>query len=117
MQRASEKGAAAKRARANKRSCEDCFFHRHMLCALGLDKPCPTFRPYHPDGLRPPQQLQFAFRHPRVIDTEPGYGSSDFVSPVRAPDFAFASSAPEPDLEPRSLAAGAGDWSAGSVAY
>jgi hypothetical protein len=33
-----------------------------MLCALRLEESCPTFRPAHPDGLRPPQQLSFAFR-------------------------------------------------------
>ncbi len=43
-------------------SCEDCFFHRNMLCALNLDDPCTTFRPDHPDGLRPPRQLRFVFR-------------------------------------------------------
>jgi hypothetical protein len=37
-------------------TCEDCFFHRHMLCALGLDSPCPTFRPDTPQGLMPPRQ-------------------------------------------------------------
>ena len=26
---------------------------------------CPTFRPDSPDGLRPPQQLRFAFRQER----------------------------------------------------
>ena len=42
--------------RKNGRCCEDCFFHRHMLCALDLDEPCSTFRPYSPDGLLPPRQ-------------------------------------------------------------
>jgi hypothetical protein len=46
-------------------SCEDCFFKRNMLCALAGDEPCPTFRPYHPDGLRPPQQMRFVFRQER----------------------------------------------------
>jgi hypothetical protein len=46
-------------------SCEDCFFKRNMLCALSCDSPCPTFRPDHPDGLRPPQQLRFVFRQER----------------------------------------------------
>jgi hypothetical protein len=26
--------------------CEDCYFRRAQLCALRLDEPCPTFRPY-----------------------------------------------------------------------
>jgi hypothetical protein len=36
-----------------------------MLCALPEKKPCPTFRPAHPDGLKPPQQLSFVFRQER----------------------------------------------------
>jgi hypothetical protein len=40
----------------NGRRCEDCFFHRHMLCALDLDEPCSTFRPDEPVGLVPPRQ-------------------------------------------------------------
>jgi hypothetical protein len=55
-----------KRRQAPKKPrCEDCFFEQMMLCALQDKKPCPTFRPAHPDGLRPPQQLSFAFRQPR----------------------------------------------------
>ena len=46
-------------------SCEECFFRRNMLCALALDEPCATFRPDHPEGLRPPQQLRFVFRQER----------------------------------------------------
>jgi hypothetical protein len=62
-----------KRARAATRSalkprCEDCFFHQRMLCALEDKKPCPTFRPAHPDGLRPPRQLSFVFRQGRRPD-------------------------------------------------
>jgi hypothetical protein len=51
-----------RKARPKKARCQDCFFHQNMLCALGLDEPCPTFRPAHPDGLRPPRQLSFVFR-------------------------------------------------------
>jgi hypothetical protein len=39
-----------------------------MLCALEDKKPCPTFRPAHPDGLRPPRQLSFVFRQGRRRD-------------------------------------------------
>lgn len=46
-------------------SCEDCFFHRNMLCALSLDEPCSTYRPDHPEGLRPPRQMRFVFRQER----------------------------------------------------
>ena len=46
-------------------TCEECFFARNGLCALELDEPCATFRPYHPDGLRPPTQMRFVFRQER----------------------------------------------------
>ena len=46
-------------------TCEDCFFARNGLCALNLDEACPTYRPDHPDGLRPPTQLRFVFRQER----------------------------------------------------
>jgi hypothetical protein len=65
--------SAPKRAQAAVRNtrkprCEDCFFHQNMLCALEDKKPCPTFRPAHPDGLRPPRQLSFVFRQGRRPD-------------------------------------------------
>jgi hypothetical protein len=50
------------RARNAAVSCEDCFFRRHGLCALGLDSPCPTFRPDTPDGLVPPRQPALLMR-------------------------------------------------------
>ena len=53
---------------ARKPRCEDCFFHQNMLCALEDKKPCPTFRPAHPEGLRPPRQLSFVFRQGRRAD-------------------------------------------------
>jgi hypothetical protein len=59
---------SSRRTAAKKPRCEDCFFHQHMLCALEEKSPCPTFRPFHPDGLRPPQQLAFVFRHQRRTD-------------------------------------------------
>jgi hypothetical protein len=46
-------------------SCDACFFRCNMLCALTEDKPCATFRPNHPEGLRPPEQLRFTFRSER----------------------------------------------------
>ena len=57
--------AAHRSAKVRKVSCEDCFFHRNTLCALSLDEPCATFRPDHPDGLRPPRQMRFVFRQER----------------------------------------------------
>jgi hypothetical protein len=56
---------AKRAAMGRKVSCEDCFFHRNTLCALGLDEPCATFRPDRPEGLRPPRQLRFTFRQER----------------------------------------------------
>jgi hypothetical protein len=50
------------RSAARKPSCTDCYFGRNLLCALPGPEPCVTFRPDHPDGLRPPQQLHFVFR-------------------------------------------------------
>ena len=50
------RAGTAKRRRKNGRSCEDCFFHRKMLCALDLDEPCSTFRADGPEGLVPPRQ-------------------------------------------------------------
>ena len=47
------------RAAAKKVSCDECYFRCNLLCALNLDEPCATFRPDHPDGLRPPRQLRF----------------------------------------------------------
>ena len=51
-----------KSKRKNGRSCEDCFFHQNMLCALDLDEPCSTFRPDTPAGLVPPQQPSLLVR-------------------------------------------------------
>ena len=50
---------------AAKPSCEDCFFRRNLLCALSCEEACPTYRPNHPDGLRPPTQMRFVFRQER----------------------------------------------------
>ncbi len=53
--------AADKRKRV---TCEDCFFHQNMLCALELAAPCATFRPAA-RGLAPERQLAFTFRTDR----------------------------------------------------
>ena len=53
------------RSAARTPRCEDCFFRCNLLCALPEPEPCATFRPDHPDGLRPPQQLRFVFRTDR----------------------------------------------------
>ena len=61
-------GLAKRRAtkrRKGRPSCEDCFFHRQMLCALDLDEPCSTFRSNSADGLVPPRQ------HPLLLRSQP----------------------------------------------
>jgi len=55
----------AKRCGTKKVTCEQCFFRVNGLCALQVPEPCGTFRPDHPDGLRPPDQLRFVFRQER----------------------------------------------------
>jgi len=60
---------AVKRRRKNGRSCEDCFFHRNMLCALDLDEPCSTFRPATRNGLVPPRQPSLLVRETEPMPT------------------------------------------------
>ncbi|MDX6241917.1 MAG: hypothetical protein QOG10_6744 [Kribbellaceae bacterium] len=57
--------SAVKSRASCKVSCEDCFFRQNSLCAVSDSEPCATFRPNHPDGLRPPKQLRFVFRQER----------------------------------------------------
>jgi len=52
---------------AAKVSCEGCFFGANRLCAVTASGPCATFRPAHPEGLRPPSQLRFVFRQERRL--------------------------------------------------
>jgi hypothetical protein len=47
---------AVKRRRQSGPCCEECFFHRRLLCALDLEEPCSTFRPDSSQGLVPPRQ-------------------------------------------------------------
>jgi hypothetical protein len=37
-------------------TCEDCYFRKAGLCALVLERPCPTFRAYNKGALEPPKQ-------------------------------------------------------------
>lgn len=55
-------GGPKKRRRKGGKTCEDCFFHKRMLCALALEEPCSTFRPDTPDGLVPPRQPSLLLR-------------------------------------------------------
>ena len=64
-------GVTNTRVGATRVSCEDCFFRRRGLCALGLDSPCPTFRPDTPDGLVPPRQPALLMRHRREPSRTP----------------------------------------------
>jgi hypothetical protein len=57
-------GLVAK-SKTKKPTCEDCFFHQNMLCALNLNKACTTFRPAE-RGLAPERQLAFVFRAERT---------------------------------------------------
>ncbi len=58
----------SKRA-APKVTCQNCYFGANLLCALGLDEPCATFRPNEAQ-LRPPRQLRLVFRaEPRTRAT------------------------------------------------
>jgi hypothetical protein len=54
--------AARRRRRKDGPCCEECFFHRHLLCALDLDQPCSTFRPDSEQGLVPPTQPALLIR-------------------------------------------------------
>ncbi len=46
-------------------TCDDCYFHKNLLCALELNEPCATFRPNRPEGLVPPRQPVLLMRAPR----------------------------------------------------
>ena len=72
-----ESGMAKGRAAAKKVSCDECYFRCNLLCALNLDEPCATFRPDHPDGLRPPRQLRFTFRQERRTPAAWAFPSAD----------------------------------------
>jgi hypothetical protein len=50
-------------------TCEDCYFHQNLLCALELGEPCATFRPNRPEGLVPPRQPVLLMRAPRWAST------------------------------------------------
>jgi hypothetical protein len=56
---------AAVPRKPKKPSCEDCYFHKNLLCALDLGEPCATFRPNRPEGLVPPKQPVLLMRPPR----------------------------------------------------
>ena len=60
-----------------KASCEDCFFRKNLLCAIPSSSPCATFRPAHPEGLRPPSQMRFVFRQERRLQVAWAFPSAN----------------------------------------
>ncbi len=58
---------ATGRGNPGKATCEGCFFHQNLLCALAGTEPCATFRPARPEGLRPPRQMRFVFESERRL--------------------------------------------------
>jgi hypothetical protein len=64
-------------------SCEECFFHCNLLCALDLDEPCSTFRPNEAQ-LRPPQQMRFVFRQERRRQTAWAFPSAQEQAALHA---------------------------------
>ena len=76
---------ASRSARSRtKVTCEECFFSRHGLCALELDEACSTFRPDHPEGLRPPRQMRFVFRQERRRQTAYAFPSAQEQAALHA---------------------------------
>jgi hypothetical protein len=68
---------ATGRSGSAKARCADCFFHQKMLCAISDAGPCATFRPAHPEGLRPPSQLRFVFRQERRLQVAWAFPSAN----------------------------------------
>jgi hypothetical protein len=67
-----------------KASCENCFFGQNLLCAVTETGPCASFRPAHPDGLRPPSQLRFVFRQERRLQVAWAFPSPSEQSALHA---------------------------------
>ena len=68
---------ASGRSGTAKATCEQCFFHQSNLCAVSDQGPCATFRPAHPEGLRPPSQLRFVFRQERRLQVAWAFPSAN----------------------------------------
>ena len=100
-----ERDLAVARRSIRTPSCQDCFFGRSGLCALPEPAPCATFRPYHPDGLRPPAQLRLTFRterrtraawaFPTAQQQAERYGHDLFPTGPPAPVYGLPASDPE----------------------
>ena len=65
-------------------SCEDCYFRCNLLCALADAEPCATFRPNHPEGLRPPRQMRFLFRQERRLQSAWAFPDADAQAALHA---------------------------------
>jgi hypothetical protein len=72
-----ETAMASARTGTAKASCEDCFFHQNLLCAISDAGPCSTYRPNHPEGLRPPSQMRFVFRQERRMQVAWAFPSAN----------------------------------------
>jgi hypothetical protein len=72
------------RGPVTKASCENCFFGKNGLCAVIETGPCASFRPAHPDGLRPPSQLRFVFRQERRLQVAWAFPSPSEQSALHA---------------------------------
>ena len=68
---------ATGRPGSGKARCEDCFFHKNLLCAVSESGPCATFRPARPEGLRPPSQMRFVFRQDRRLQVAWAFPSAN----------------------------------------
>jgi hypothetical protein len=43
-------------------TCDDCYFRRAGLCALQLERPCPTFRVHSKGSMVTPRQAPLVAR-------------------------------------------------------
>ena len=62
--------------RRRSRAARRASFIRTSLCAVSESGPCATFRPAHPDGLRPPRQMRFVFRQERRLQVAYAFPSA-----------------------------------------
>ncbi|MBV9195616.1 MAG: hypothetical protein JO168_15850 [Solirubrobacterales bacterium] len=65
------------RGAVGKPTCENCFFHCNLLCAVSEAGPCASYRPDHPEGLRPPRQLRFVFGQERRLQVAWAFPSAN----------------------------------------
>jgi hypothetical protein len=56
-------------------TCEDCYFRRRGLCALALERPCPTFRAAG-SRLEPPVRPPLVPRRPLEVERAAAYAAA-----------------------------------------